>query len=200
MLLFSVSHILNAIASKNHFKNDKDIATWLGLKPNALNNLKARNAVGKIIDHLHTQHGADILLDILSSARNEVEIAEDVGFKIYEELIKTFDAKNATASLKIFNFIANRKQKYLMVFEEMLKKIDGDTCNKDSFLNSIDSLSLYTKVLDSGEIKILKDFVQKLDDSEAEFICSNKAKIFEIIKANNSIMYKFDSYITNKLT
>jgi len=198
--MFSVLHIVNAISTIYNCKNDKEIAEWLNISKTTFSSLKLRNSVGKIIEYINQKYGADALLQILQKARNEVEIAEDVGFKIYEELIKTFDAKNATASLKIFNFIANRKQKYLMVFEEMLKKIDGDTCNKDSFLNSIDSLSLYTKVLDSGEIKILKDFVQKLDDSEAEFICSNKAKIFEIIKANNSIMYKFDSYITNKLT
>jgi len=123
-----------------------------------------------------------------------------VAENILDNLIAFFNGKKESLSLskKIFFSINSNTKKFAYLLDELLDKISDSTCQKQDIISILDKdLSFFTKITSIVEIKMLKEFIETLDEDTLSFMCQNKKAVQLVIKASFSSMdYAINKAIT----
>lgn len=123
-----------------------------------------------------------------------------VAEKILDDLISFFNGKKESLSLskKIFFAINSNNKKFAYLLDELLDKIIDAECTKKDIMAILDhDLSFFTKITSMVEIKMLKEFIETLDQETLSFMCQNKKAVQLVIKASFSSMdYAINKAIT----
>ncbi len=127
---------------------------------------------------------------------SDAKIAE----KILDDLISFFDGKKESLVLskRIFFSINSNTKKFAYLLDELLEKIDDSQYQKKDIISILDKdLSFFTKITSIVEIKMLKEFIETLDQETLSFMCQNKKAVQLVIKASFSSMdYAINKAIT----
>lgn len=206
----NINKRLIEVRKELHFSTQKDFAQVLEMPFRTLQNYEQGNSVipHTFLQNLYVKFNVSpnwLLLglgDIFVDGVPYFLLPSDnvVAEKILDDLIAFFKGKKESLSLskKIFFSINSNTKKFAYLLDELLEKIDDSQYQKKDIISILDKdLSFFTKITSIVEIKMLKEFIETLDENTLSFMCQNKKAVQLVIKAAFSSMdYAINKAIT----
>lgn len=129
----SVSDIIEKIKKANDFKTDKEVAEYLNIATNTINNIKTRNSLGTFLEKIITNYPAKDLISFdyllqpsvtLTTSRlflksNQLAIATNL-IDSFENLLEQFALKGSVLAIIFQNLQTSKGKQFFLSF------FDGD--------------------------------------------------------------------------